>query len=163
MIRAAALLAAVALSAPAPEAKSEHTTTKTIVPARPAPRPPPEACTRYRVLAEKSDLATDQEVAGWTTAALKRAALLDEKSPCWVYVRISAAPIRSGGRQDGWHAHVAISTRRYLKEGKLVANERGMLLVEAERDALVARAKTFLEEYVAKLGATPGGSIPSDG
>jgi hypothetical protein len=162
MTGAAALLA-VALSAP-PAPRSGSTTTTTITPARSA-APAPAACTKYRVLAEKSELATDQEVAAWAAAALERASLLDKSSPCWVYVRITAAPIRTGGKQDGWHAHVAVSTRRYLRDGKLVGNERGMLLVEAKREALTARARTFVEEYVAKLGSAQGGvgGNPSDG
>ncbi len=164
MTGAVAALLAVALTAPAAPPKNGSTTTTTIVPAHPAPPPaaaPP--CSKYRVLAEKSELATDQEVSGWATAALQRAALFDKGSPCWIYVRITAAPIRTGGKQDGWHAHVAVSTRRYLKDGKLVSNERGILLVEAERDALAARARALLEEYVGKLGGTPSGAIPSDG
>jgi hypothetical protein len=168
MIVTAALLA-VAVAAPAAAPATGSNTTTTLVPARAAApasgarAAPPAACTKYRVLAEKSELGTDQEIAAWATAALERASLHDKGSPCWIYVRITAAPIRTGGKQDGWHAHVAASTRRYLKDGKLVSNERGMLLVEAQREALAARARTFLEEYVARLGAAPGGAIPSDG
>ena len=124
-------------------------------PVRPVPIP---ACTRYRVLAEKNDLAPEKDVAGWATAALERAALFDKNSPCYVHVRITAGPIRSGGRQDGWVAHVAVSTRRYLRGGKLVSNEKGMLLVEAEKDALVARARSLVEEYAARLKI--GGTAP---
>jgi hypothetical protein len=163
MTAAAALLVA-ALSAPGatpPGTAPARTASPTGV-ARPGPA---AACTKYRVLAEKSELATDQEVTAWAAAALERASLLDKGSPCWVYVRITAAPIRTGGKQDGWHAHVAVSTRRYLRDGKLIGNERGMLLVEAEREALAARARAFVEEYVAKLGSAPAGAgaIPSDG
>jgi len=129
-------------------------------PSSPAPTPakgqPPgaptlAACARYRVLAEKSELASDAEVAGWVTAALEKGALLDKGSPCWVHVRVTAGPIRSGGRQDGWAAHVSASTRRYLRDGKLVSNEKGMLLVEATKEELAARARKFVEEYAAGL------------
>ncbi len=120
-------------------------------PTKGPPPPTAAACTRFRVLAEKNDLAAEGEVAAWVTGALERAALLDEQSPCFVQVRITAIPIRSGGRQDGWVAHVSASTRRFLRDGKLVANEKGMLLVEPARESLVARARTFLEAYVAAL------------
>jgi hypothetical protein len=109
------------------------------------------ACTRYRVLAEKNDLAAEAEVAGWAAAALEKAGLSDPASPCSVYVRVTAGPIRSGGRQDGYVAHVAASTRRYLRDGKLVTNEKGLLLVEATKEALVAKARTFVEQYAAGL------------
>jgi lactam utilization protein B len=110
------------------------------------------ACTRYRVLAERTDLAADEEVASWAKGALQRAALLDEQSPCYVHVRVTAGPIRAGGRQDGWVAHVAVSTRRYLRDGKLVADEKGMLLVESTKEALAAKARSFVEDTVAALG-----------
>ncbi len=116
-------------------------------------------CTKYRVLAEKSDLAPDREVAGWATAALERASLFGGESPCYVYVRITAGPIRSGGRQDGWMAHVGVSIRRYLKTGQLVTREKGMLFVEPLRERLSAKARSFVEEYVAMLHAEPASSV----
>ncbi len=116
-------------------------------------------CRKYRVRAEKSDLATDQEVTGWATAALERASLLDNESPCYVHVRITAGPIRSGGRQDGWMAHVGVSTRASVKDGKLVTREKGMLFVEPLREGLVAKARSFVEEFVAKLRPEPAGSV----
>ena len=48
-------------------------------------------------------------------------------------------------------AHVALSTRRFLRDGKLVTHEKGMLFVEAEREGLVAKARSFVEQFVAKL------------
>jgi hypothetical protein len=138
-----ALLLGLALSAPASAA----------APGRAPPAPAP--CTKYRVQAEKNELAAEGDVAAWATAALEKAALFDARSPCYVHVRITAGPIRSGGRQDGWVAHVALSTRRYLREGKLVTREKGMLLVEAEREPLVARAREFLQGWIAKLAGEP--------
>jgi hypothetical protein len=150
MTLGAATLIGLALAAPA------------AAPGRGAPTAPP--CTKYRVQTEKNDLAADGEVTAWATAALEKAALLDKGSACFVHVRITAGPIRTGGRQDGWVAHVALSTRRYFKDGKLVTREKGMLLVEAERDALVARTRGFLEDWIAKLaGEPPDRPTPSDG
>jgi hypothetical protein len=133
------VLAAPPTAAPAP-AKGQRAAAPTLA-----------ACARYRVLAEQSELASEAEVAGWATAALEKGALLDKDSPCWVQVRVTAGPIRSGGRQDGWAAHVSASTRRYLRDGKLVSNEKGMLLVEATKEELAARARKFVEEYAAGL------------
>jgi hypothetical protein len=140
----AAVLLALALAAPSPPTPG---TPK----AQPAAAPTLAACSRYRVLAEPSDLASDAVVAGWATAALEKAALHDKDSPCWVQVRVTAGPIRSGGRQDGWAAHVSASTRRYLRDGKLVSNEKGMLLVEATKEDLAAKARKFVEDYAAGL------------
>lgn len=144
---AAALLAAV-LSAPV----------KAPVKAL-APQPPPVVCTKYRVLAEKNDLVGDAELAGWVTGALERAALLDAASPCFVHVRITAGPLRTGGKEDGFVAHVAASTRRFFKDGKLVTREKGMLFVEPRREAIVPRVRAFLEEFAAGLGA----AAPAEG
>jgi hypothetical protein len=133
-------------------------------PARP-PAPAPVVCTKYRVMAEENELVDEDDVAAWATGALEKAALLDAKSPCFLHVRITAGPISSGGRKDGWIAHVALSTRRFLKDGKLVTNEKGMLLVDPEKDGVVARARGFVEEFVARLpavaGAREGGRQPS--
>ena len=133
-----ALAAAGATPAPAPGK----------APAKAAAQAP---CTRYRAQAEKNDRVPEDQAAAWATAALERAGLLDPASACFVHVRITAGPIRTGGRQDGWVAHVAVSTRRYLRDGKLVTHEKGLLLVEAEQGALVARARSFVEEWVAAL------------
>ena len=130
----ALLLLGLALAAPSTPAPAPAK-------AQPAAAPTLAACSRYRVLAEPSELASDAEVAGWASVALEKAALLDKDSACWVQVRITAGPIRSGGRQDGWAAHVSTSTRRYLRDGKLVTNERGMLLVEATKGDLAAKAR----------------------
>ena len=119
--------------------------------AAPAAAPAAATCTRYRVMAEKNDLAAEEDVAAWATAALERGALLDKASPCFVHVRITASPIRAGGREDGWVAHVSVSTRRYFKDGKLVTNEKGILLVEPTREALAAKARTHVEEFVSRL------------
>jgi len=117
-------------------------------------QPPPVPCTRYRVQAEKNDLAPEAEVAAWTAAALDHVALLDPASPCFVHVRITAGPIRTGGKEDGFVAHVSASTRRFLRDGKLVTREKGMLLVEARRDVLVPRVRSFVEDFVTGLTTT---------
>lgn len=122
-----------------------------VAPARPAP----VVCTRYRAQAEKNELVPEEEVATWASAALEKAGLLDPASPCFLHARITAGPIRTGGREDGWVAHVALSTRRYLKDGKLVTNEKGMLFVEPRREGVVAKARGFVEEFVAKVKAAP--------
>jgi hypothetical protein len=150
MTLGAAVLLGLALSAPS------------IAPGRAPPPAPP--CTKYRVQTEPNELAPEKDVAAWASAALEKATLLDKGSACFVHVRITAGPIRSGGRQDGWVAHVALSTRRYLRDGKLVTHEKGMLLVESERDALVAKARSFVEDWIAKLaGEPPDRPTPSDG
>jgi hypothetical protein len=148
------------------QAQETHSTTRTrVVPAgQRAPQPPPVVCTKYRVLAEKSDLAPEAEVASWVTSGLEKAALLDPASLCFVHVRITAGALRTGGKEDGFVAHVAASTRRFFKDGKLVTREKGLLLVEPHRENLVPRVRTFLEEYVASLAATPSGErAGSDG
>jgi hypothetical protein len=135
----------------------------------PAAQPPPVVCTRYRVQAEKNELVPDAEVARWTTAALERAALLDPASPCFVHVRITAGPIRTGGKEDGFVAHVSSSTRRFFRDGKLVTREKGMLFVEPHREEVVARVRSFVDEFVAGLVTTaaPGAAgaprVISDG
>jgi hypothetical protein len=120
----------------------------------------PVVCTRYSVLAEKNDLAADQDVAAWATAALEKADLFDKASPCFVHVRITAGPIRAGGKQDGWVAHVSASTRRLLNDGKLVTRERGTLFVEPMREGLVRKVRKFVEDFASRLGspATPLGT-----
>lgn len=140
MVLGAALLG-LALSAPVK------------VPAK-AVAPPPVPCTRYRVLAEKNALLPDAEVAAWATSALGKAALLDPASPCFVHVRITAGPLRTAGKEDGFVAHVSASTRRLLRDGKLVTHEKGMLLVEAHREDLLPRVHAFLDEFVAGLVTT---------
>jgi hypothetical protein len=120
----------------------------------PATAPPPAPCTRFRVQAEKNDLAPDAEVAAWTSAALDHRALLDPASPCFVHVRITAGPIRTGGKEDGFVAHVAASTRRLQRDGKLVTREKGMLFVEARRDAVIPRVRAFVDDFVAGLATT---------
>lgn len=140
---AAALLLGLGLSAPGAASP-------------PAPRaaaPAPAAqCTGYGVIAEKNDLAPEEEISGWAIAALESAGRYDRASPCFVHVRITSGPIRTGGRQDGWVAHVAVSTRRLVKDGKHVTHEKGMLLVDALRAGLLARTQRFVEDFVAKLG-----------
>jgi hypothetical protein len=143
MILGAAVLLAAALATPTP------------VPAKASP--PPVACTKYRVLAERNDLVGEEEVAGWVRTALERADLLDAASPCFVHLRITAGPIRTGGKEDGFVAHVSASTRRFLRDGKLVTREKGMLLVEPRRETLVPRVRTFVEEFVAGLRSAPTG------
>jgi hypothetical protein len=154
MTLGAAALVAVVLSAGAAHAEPPA-----------APRPGPAAgarpeqparivpCTKYRGQAEKNELAKEEEVAGWANAALERSGLRDDGSVCFLHVRITAGPTSTGGKEDGWIAHVAVSTRRYLKEGKLVTNEKGMLLVDPRRDGVAARAQKFVEDCVAKLKA----------
>ncbi len=126
-------------------------------PSAPASR---AACTKYSVVAEKNELAADQDVATWPTAALERAGVFDKASPCFVHVRITAGPIRAGGKQDGWVAHVSASTRRLLNDGKLVTREKGMLFVEPTRDGLVRKVRKFVEDFASSLGspATPLGT-----
>jgi creatinine amidohydrolase/Fe(II)-dependent formamide hydrolase-like protein len=121
--------------------------------ARPAPASP-AACTKYSVFAEKNDLAADQDVAGWATAALEKADVLDKASPCFVHVRITAGPIRKGGKEDGWMAHVSTSTRRLQKDGKLVTREKGTLFVEPLREGLVEKVRKFVGDYASSLGST---------
>jgi hypothetical protein len=148
-----AFLLALALSAPPAVGQGPA------APAKPTPAatrpPPPVVCTRYRAQVEKNALADERQLASWATTSLDQARLLDPASPCFLHVRITAAPIRTGGREDGWMAHVAISIRRYLKDGKLVTHEKGMLFVEPTREALVPRARGFVEEFVAALGTAP--------
>jgi hypothetical protein len=152
LIPGIAFLLALALSTPPAAGPAP-------APAKPAPgaaRTQPLApCTRYRVQVEKNVLADERQLASWATTSLDQARLLDPASPCYLHVRITAAPIRSGGREDGWMAHVGISTRRYLKDGKLVTHEKGMLFVEPTREALVPRARGFIEEFIATLGTAP--------
>jgi len=140
-------LLAVALSAPPAAAPAPGTPG--------ARQPPPLVCTKYRAQVEKNALGDERAFASWVTTSLDQARLLDPASPCFVHVRITAAPIRAGGREDGWMAHVGVSTRRYLKDGKLVTHEKGMLLVEPTREALVPRVRAFVEEFVSKLGTAP--------
>jgi creatinine amidohydrolase/Fe(II)-dependent formamide hydrolase-like protein len=121
----------------------------------------PVACTKYSVVAEKNDLAADQDVAAWATAALEKVDVFDEASPCFVHVRITAGPIRAGGKQDGWVAHVSASTRRLLKDGKLVTREKGTLFVEPMRDGLVRKVRKFVESFASSLGG-PVASLGSD-
>ena len=120
----------------------------------------PAACTKYSVLAEKNDLAADQDVAAWATAALEKADVFDKASPCFVHVRITAGPTRTGGKQDGWVAHVSASTRRLLNDGKLVTREKGTLFVEPKREGLVRKVRKFVEDFASRLGspATPLGT-----
>ena len=120
----------------------------------------PVACTKYSVLAEKNDLAADQDVAAWATAALEKADVFDKASPCFVHVRITAGPTRTGGKQDGWVAHVSASTRRLLNDGKLVTREKGTLFVEPKREGLVRKVRKFVEDFASRLGspATPLGT-----
>lgn len=157
MVIAAALLG-VALcaggTAPAPARTPAKATARSAAP--PATLP----CTRYRVLAEQNELAPDAEVAAWATAALERAGLLDPASPCLVHVRITAGALRTGGKEDGYVAHVATSTRRFLREGKLVTHEKGMLFVDAKRDEVVRRVHAFVDAFVAGLAAAPASPAP---
>ena len=141
MIFEAAVLLGLALSAPSSPAS-------------------PAVCTKYSVLAEKNDLVADQEVAAWATGALESVDAFDKASPCFVHVRITAGTTRAGGRQDGWVAHVSASTRRLLKDGKLVTREKGTLFVEATREGLVRKVRKFVEDFASSLGspATPLGS-----
>ena len=149
----AAVLLGLALSAPPASAPPPPRATQPsgAPVARASRQPPPLVCTSYRVLVEQNELAPEAEVAGWATAALGRAALLDPASPCFVHVRITAGPTRTGGREDGFVAHVAASTRRFFRDGKLVTREKGMLFIEPRREGVVARARTFVEEFVAGL------------
>lgn len=126
-------------------------------PGTPAVRPPParETCTRYQVMAERNALAPEAEVAAWGAAGLTRAGLLDPASPCFLHVRITAGPIHTGGREDGFAAHVAVSTRRLQKDGKLVTREKGFLFVEATREAVLGKARAFVEDFAGRLGAPP--------
>jgi hypothetical protein len=119
-----------------------------------APQVPasPVTCAKYGVIAEKNDLAAEQDVAASATAGLQKAGVFDKASPCFVHVRITAGPIRTGGREDGWMAHVAASTRRLLKDGKHVTREKGMLFVEPTRERLVGRVRKFVEDYASSLG-----------
>jgi hypothetical protein len=137
---AALALLGLALSAPPSGAR----------PAAPRSAATATPCTRYRVIAEKNELAGEDDVAGWARGALERTSLLDERSLCYLHVRITAGATSAGGKVDGWVAHVAVSTRRYVKEGKLITNEKGTLLIEAKRDEVAAKARTFVEEFVAK-------------
>jgi len=121
----------------------------------------PVVCTKYSVLAEKNDLVAEQDVAAWATGALERVDAFDKASPCFVHVRITAGPIRAGGRQDGWVAHVSGSTRRLLKDGKLVTREKGTLLVEATREGLVRKVRKFVEDFVSRP-ASPAAPVGSD-
>lgn len=146
-----ALAAPPAPAPPAPPATRATQAAGAPGAARGAQPAPPVVCTRYRVLAEKNELASDEEVAGWATAALEHAALLDPASPCFVHVRITAGPTRTGGKEDGYVAHVAASTRRFFRDGKLVTREKGMLFIEPRREAVVPRVRTFVEEFVAGL------------
>jgi hypothetical protein len=139
----AAALLGLALSAP---------------PAQPAPSAPaapaaPATCTKYSVIVEKNELAANQDVAAWATAALEKANLFDRASPCFVHVRITAGPIHTGGREDGWAAHVSTSTRRLLKDGKLVTREKGTLFIEPTRDGVAAKARKLVEDYAASVAA----------
>lgn len=142
MVLGAAVLLGLSLSAP-----TRAPAVKLAAPAQ----PPAAACERYRVLAEQNALAPEAEVAAWATAALQRAALLDPASPCFVHVRITAGPISTRGREDGFVAHVSASTRRFLRDGKLVTRERGLLVVQARRDEVVPRVHDFVDEFVAGL------------
>lgn len=150
MVLGAAALLGVTLStaAGAPAAK-------VVAPAQHAPAP----CTRYGVLAEANELVPAAEVAAWASAALQRAALLDPGSPCFVHVRITAGPIRTGGKTDGFVAHVSTSTRRFLRDGKLVTREKGMLLVEPRREDVVPRAHEFVDAFVAALATTAASGV----
>jgi hypothetical protein len=141
----AAALLGLALSAP---------------PAVPAPRAPPAVCTKYSVIAEKNDLATTPDVVAWATAALEKANVLDKASPCFVHVRITAGPIHTGGREDGWAGHVSASTRRLLKDGKLVTREKGTLFVEPTRDGVADKVRKFVEDYASSV-AVPETPPPS--
>ena len=87
----ALLLLGLALAAPSTPAPAPAK-------AQPPAAPTLAACARYRVLAEQSELASDDEVAGWASVALEKAALLDKDSACWVQVRITARPSGSGRR-----------------------------------------------------------------
>ncbi len=133
-----------------------------VLSAPPAPSAPasPGVCTKYRVLAEKNDLASDKDVAAWTTAALEKAGLFDKASPCFVHVRVTTGPVRAGGKQFGWVAHVSTSARRLRKDGNLVTREKGMLFMEPERDEVVRKVRKFVEDFASRLGspATPPGS-----
>jgi hypothetical protein len=153
---AATVLLGLALSAPV------RAPAKAVGAPAAQPAQPPAACTRYRVLAEKNELVPDAEVAAWATAALEKASLLDAASPCFVHLRITAGPIRSGGKEDGFVAHVSASTRRFFRDGKLVTREKGMLFVEAHREEVVPRVRSFVDDFVAGLVTTlapgaPGG------
>jgi hypothetical protein len=154
------VLVALALAAPPSPASAPAGAP---VSAPTAPRPPsPGACLRYRVQVERNELVPEAEAAGWATAVLERLRLHDPRSPCYVLVRITAGPTRTRGQEDGWVAHVALSTRRLQKDGKLVGRERGKLFIEAERDAVVARVRGLVEEWVATL-ASPGPEAPAGG
>jgi hypothetical protein len=128
----------------------------------PAAPASPVACTKYSVLAEKNDVASEQDVAAWATAALEKAEVFDKGSPCVVHVRITAGPTRAGGKQDGWVAHVSASTRRFLKDGKLVTREKGTLFVEPTRDGLLRKVRTFVEGFASSLG-TPATTLGNSG
>lgn len=151
MILGAAVVLGLALSAPV---RAPATPVGSPAAAAAKAAQPPAACTGYRVLAEKNDLAADADVAAWATAALEKAALHDPASPCFVHVRITAGPIRTGGKEDGFVAHVSTSTRRFFRDGKLVTRERGMLFVEPRREDVVPRVKGFVDDFVAGLVTT---------
>jgi hypothetical protein len=162
------VLVALAISAPpGPPAAPPATpaAAPAAAPSTPARAPSPGACLRYRVQAERNELAPDAEVAAWATAALERIRLHDPRSPCYLLVRITAGPTRTRGQEDGWVAHVALSARRLQKDGKLVSRERGKLFVEAERDAVVARVRGLVEEWVGTLASpapeAPAGASPA--
>jgi hypothetical protein len=156
MVLGAAALLGLALSAPV------RAPARAVgAPAAQAPQPP-AACTKYRVLAEKNDLAPDTEVAAWASGALEKAALLDLASPCFVHLRITAGPIRTGGKEDGFVAHVSASTRRFFRDGKLVTREKGMLFIDPRREDVVPRVRSFVDDFVAGLVTTaaPRGQGP---
>lgn len=144
MTLAAALVLGLSLSAPA---------RAPAVKLGPPPAPPP-SCVRYRAQAERNELLPEGEVAAWATAALERAALLDPASPCFVHVRITAGPISTMGRQDGFVAHVSASTRRFFRDGKLVTREKGLLVVQAHREDVIPRIHEFVDEFVAGIVTT---------
>jgi hypothetical protein len=153
MVLGAAALLGLALSTPvrAPAAKVAG-------PAQPGVAP----CTRYGALAEENDLVLAGDVAAWATAALERAALLDPASPCFVHVRITAGPLRTGGKVDGFVAHVSASTRRYLRDGKLVTREKGLLVVEPRAADVAPRVHAFVDAFVASLATTSAaGAAPA--
>lgn len=153
MVLGAAALLGLALSTPvrAPAAKVAG-------PAQQVPAP----CTRYGVLAEENEVAPAGEVAAWASAALQRAALLDPASPCFVHVRITAGPLRTGGKVDGFVAHVSASTRRYLRDGKLVTREKGLLVVEPRPGDVAPRVHEFVDAFVASLATTSAaGAAPA--
>lgn len=158
---AATVLLGLALSAqPAASAPVRSPARPVGAPAARAAAPPPVACAGYRVLAEKNDLTSDAQVATWATAALEQAALLDPASPCFVHVRITAGPIRTGGKEDGFVAHVSTSTRRFFRDGKLVTREKGMLFVEPRREDLLPRVKGLVDDFVAGLVTAAGSARP---